>query len=170
MCIRDSILTVFHGRIHGEFLACCLSVPTTRLSFTSGLWMRPSMLTRKPTVGGGAGSSGACGPPLAWHVLRPLPWPRRFLEKAIRGPEPGAQVFEPLHLTPDLRAPTGRPSTFSFVFLCLSVCEPRSYGHFPSPTPSMSHRGIFNKTHLLSLTIINIIIRVFSIKPTFSHQ
>ena len=22
--------------------------------------------------------------------------------------------------------------------------------HFPSPTPSMSHRGIFNKTHLLS--------------------
>ena len=71
-----------------------------------------------------SGSSGACGPPLAWHVLRPLPWPRRFLEKAIRGPEPGAQVFEPLHLTPDLRAPTGRPSTFSFVFLCLSVCEP----------------------------------------------
>ena len=50
--------------------------------------------------------------------------PHRFLEKAIRGPEPGAQVFEPLHLTPDLRAPTGRQSTFSFVFLCLSVCEP----------------------------------------------
>ena len=25
-------------------------------------------------------------------------------------------------------------------------------GHFPSPTPSMSPRGIFNKTHLLSLT------------------
>ena len=42
---------------------------------------------------------------------------RRFLEKAIRGPEPGAQVSEPLHLTPDLRAPTGRQSTFSFVFL-----------------------------------------------------
>ena len=42
--------------------------------------------------------------------------------KAIRGPEPGAQVFEPLHLTSDLRAPTGRQSTFSFVFLCLSVC------------------------------------------------
>ena len=80
------------------------------------------MLTRKPTAGGGADSSGACGPPSAWHVLRPLPCPRRFLEKAIRGPEPGAQVFEPLHLTPDLRAPTGRQSTFSFVFLCLSVC------------------------------------------------
>ena len=62
------------------------------------------MLTRKPTVGGGADSSGACGPPSAWHVLRPLPCPRRFLEKAIRGPEPGAQVFEPLHLTSDLRA------------------------------------------------------------------
>ena len=80
------------------------------------------MLTRKPTVGGGVVSSGACGPPSAWHVLRLLPCPRRFLEKAIRGPEPGAQVFEPLHLTPDLRAPFGRQSTFSFVFLCLSVC------------------------------------------------
>ena len=34
-------------------------------------------------------------------------------------------------------------------FIFLSV-KPRSYGHFPSPTPSMSHRGIFNKTHLLS--------------------
>ena len=26
-----------------------------------------------------------------------------------------------------------------------------SHGHFSSPTPSMSHGGIFNKTHLLSL-------------------
>ena len=26
--------------------------------------------------------------------------------------------------------------------------QPGSYGHFTSPTPSMSHRGIFNKTHL----------------------
>ena len=25
--------------------------------------------------------------------------------------------------------------------------------HFPSPTPSMSHRGIFNKTHLLSINM-----------------
>ena len=93
------------------------------------------MMTRKPTVGGGAGSSGVCGPPLAFHVLRPLPWPRRFLEKAIRGPEPGAQVFEPLPLTPDLRAPTGRPSTFSFVFLCLSVCVALKFRslHFTHP-------------------------------------
>ena len=80
------------------------------------------MLTRKPTVGGGVVSSGACGPPSAWHVLRLLPCPRRFLEKATRGSAPGAQEFEPLHLTPELRAPTGRQSTFSFVFLCLSVC------------------------------------------------
>ena len=80
------------------------------------------MLTRKPTVGGGVVSSGACGPPSAWHVLRLLPCPRRFLEKATRGSALGAQEFEPLHLTPDLRAPTGRQSTFSFVFLCLSVC------------------------------------------------
>ena len=32
---------------------------------------------------------------------------------AIRGPEPGAQVLEPLHLTPALRAPTGRPTVTS---------------------------------------------------------
>ena len=76
------------------------------------------MMTRKPTVGGGAGSSGVCGPPLAFHVLRPLPWPRRFLEKAIRGPEPGAQVFEPLPLTPDLRAPPERPI---YILFCISL-------------------------------------------------
>ena len=51
------------------------------------------------------------------------------------GPEPGAQVFEPLPLTPDLRAPTGRPSTFSFVFLCLSVCVALKFRslHFTHP-------------------------------------
>ena len=41
-----------------------------------------------------AGFSGACRPPLAWHVLRPLPCPRRFLAKATRVPAPGAQVFD----------------------------------------------------------------------------
>ena len=39
--------------------------------------------------------------------------------------------------------------------LSLSFCiflsvKLRSYGHFPSPNPSVSPRGIFNKTHLLS--------------------
>ena len=49
------------GAFMGNFFACCISLPTTRLSFTSGLWMRPSMLTRKPTVGVGAGfSCDAC--------------------------------------------------------------------------------------------------------------
>ena len=43
-----------------------------------------------------------------------LPWPRRFLAKAIRGPEPGAQVLEPLPLTRIL-------GPFSPVFLCLSL-------------------------------------------------
>ena len=38
-----------------------------------------------------------------------------------------------------------------FVFLYVLT---RSYGHFTSPTPSMSPRGIFNKTHLLSLIIL----------------
>ena len=28
--------------------------------------------------------------------------------------------------------------------------KPRGYGHLPSPTPSLSPRGLFNKTHLLS--------------------
>ena len=57
------------------------------------------------SVGDGAASSGACGHPSAWPMLRRLPWPRRFLAKAIRGPEPGAQVLEPLHLTRILGPP-----------------------------------------------------------------
>ena len=89
----------------GIFFACCISLPTTRLSVTSGIGTRPSMMTRKPTVGDGAASSGACGHPSAWPALRRLPWPRRFLAKAIRGPEPGAQVLEPLHLTRILGSP-----------------------------------------------------------------
>ena len=56
------------------------------------------MLTRKPAVGGKAGFSGACGPPSAWRVLRPLPCPRRFSAKTTRGPAPGAHVFELLSL------------------------------------------------------------------------
>ena len=67
------------------------------------------MKTRKPTVansvGDGAASSGACGHPSAWPVLKRLPWHRRFLAKAIRGSEPGAQVLEPLHLTRILGPP-----------------------------------------------------------------
>ena len=52
-------------------------------------------------------------------------------------------------------------TSISFLF-CLSLSlflsvKPRGYGHLPSPTPSMSQRGLFNKTHLLSLII----------KPTF---
>ena len=116
------------------------------------------MMTRKPTVGDGAASSGACGHPSAWPVLRRLPWPRRFLAKAIRGPEPGAQVLEPLPLTRIFGSPPDvslRSLLSFFVFLYLSVCEAlKLRSHFPSPTPSMSHRGIFNKTHLLSLNII----------------
>ena len=114
-------------------------------------------MTLKPTVGGGAASSGACGPPsaddddvyyyirwrLIWPVLRRLPWPRRFLAKAIRGPEPGAQVLEPLHLTPALGAPTGRPSTLVFLSVCLEVTVTSL------PPPRLCR------------------IAVFSIKPTF---
>ena len=65
--------------------------------------------------------SKTCGPPSAWPVLRRLPWPRRYLATAIRGHEPGAPVLEPLHLTPAPGATTGRLSTFSSVFLCLSL-------------------------------------------------
>ena len=81
---------------------CCISLPTRRLSVTSRLWVMPSMSTLRLTAGGGAGFSGACGPASAWRVLRPLPCALRFSAKATRGPAPGAHVFEPLHLTPDL--------------------------------------------------------------------
>ena len=102
--------------------------------------------TRKPTVGGGAGFSGAWLPS-AWRVLRPLPCALRFSAKATRGPAPGAPVFEPLHLTPDLYPPldVALYSLLSF-FVLLFCVRPRSYGHFTSPTPSMSPCGIFNKT------------------------
>ena len=105
--------------------------------------------TRKPTVGGGAGFSGAWLPS-AWRVLRPLPCALRFSAKATRGPAPGAPVFEPLHLTPDLYPPldVALYSLLSF-FVLLFCVRPRSYGHFTSPTPSMSPCGIFNKIHLL---------------------
>ena len=96
------------------------------------------MMTRKPTVGGGADSSGACGHPSAWPVLRRLPWPRRFLAKAIRGPEPGAQVLEPLHLTRILGSPpdVSLPSLLSFfVFLYLSVCEALKLRSLPFTHP-----------------------------------
>ena len=75
-------------------LPVCEAIRERHLNVTFGLWMRPSMLTRKPTVGGGADSSGACGPPSAWRVLRPLPCPRRFSARATRGPAPGAHVFK----------------------------------------------------------------------------
>jgi hypothetical protein len=75
-------------------LPVCEAIRERHLNVTFGLWMRPSMLTRKPTVGGGADSSGACGPPSAWRVLRPLPCPRRFSARATRGPALGAHVFK----------------------------------------------------------------------------
>ena len=50
----------------------------------------------------------------------------------------------------------------------LSV-KPRSYGHFPSPTPSVSPRGIFNKTHLLSMSTAAVMpFRSFVQTPIFS--
>ena len=33
--------------------------------------------------------------------------------------------------------------------------KPRGYGHLPSPIPSLSPRGLFNKTHLLSLPALS---------------
>ena len=109
----------------GIFFACCISLPTTRLSVTSGIGTRPSMMTRKPTVGDGAASSGACGHPSAWPVLRRLPWPRRFLAQAIRGSEPGAQVLEPLHLTRILGPPPDvcLHSLLSFLVFCSPVSQ-----------------------------------------------
>ena len=122
----------------GIFFACCISLPTTRLSVTSGIGARPSMTNRTPTVGAGAASSGACGPPSAWPVLRRLPWPRRFLAKTIRGPEPGAHVLEPLPLTRILGSPTDvslRSLLSFFVFLYLSVCEASKLRSLPFTHP-----------------------------------
>ena len=62
----------------------------------------------------------------------------RFLAKAIRGPEPGAQVLEPLHLTRILGPP---PDVYLhsllsfFVFLYLSVCEASKLRSLPFTHP-----------------------------------
>ena len=74
-----------------------------------------------------SGSSGVCGLPSAWRVLRPQPCPLRFSAKATRGPAPGALVFEPLHLTPDsgsLSPPRISLSFLSCLFLSFCVCRP----------------------------------------------
>ena len=92
-------------------------------------------------------------PPSAWYVLRPLPCRRRFSAKATCGPAPGAQVFEPLHLTPDLRAPTGCRSQFSLVLLCLSTLS------FCMCSPEVTVTSL-HPPRLCRLA-------VFSIKPTF---
>ena len=70
----------------------------------------------------------------------------------------------PRRLLPSFTHCTGRPglhpiSARALPFLSLRIIfvlfggkkKPNTHpGHFPSPTPSMSPRGIFNKTHLLS--------------------
>ena len=74
----------------------------------------------------------------AWPVLRRLPWPRRFLAKTIRGPEPGAHVLEPLPLTRILGSPTDvslRSLLSFFVFLYLSVCEASKLRSLPFTHP-----------------------------------
>ena len=59
-------------------------------------------------------------------------------EEAIRGPELGAQVLEPLHLTRILGSPpdVSLPSLLSFfVFLYLSVCEALKLRSLPFTHP-----------------------------------
>ena len=76
--------------------------------------------------------------PLLRQKLRRLPWRRRFLAKAIRGPEPGAHVLEPLPLTRIFGSPpdVSLPSLLSFfVFLYLSVCEASKLRSLPFTHP-----------------------------------
>ena len=61
-----------------------------------------------------------------------------FLAKAIRGPAPGAQVLEPLHLTRILGPPPDvhlRSLLSFFVFLYLSVCEASKLRSLPFTHP-----------------------------------
>ena len=67
-----------------------------------------------------------------------LPWPRRFLAQATRGPEPGAQVLEPLPLTRIFGSPPDvslRSLLSFFVFLYLSVCEASKLRSLPFTHP-----------------------------------
>ena len=54
-------------------------------------------------------------------LLQLLPWPRRFLEKAIRGPEPGAKVFDPKHWTRIFICHDLITKCFELVVICNNV-------------------------------------------------
>ena len=67
-------------------------------------------------------------------------------------------------------------SSSIYILFCLSLSfftflsvKPRSYGHFPSPTPSVSPRGIFNKTHLLSSSACQLSIQTARGRPGPGH-
>ena len=62
--------------------------------------------------------------------------------------------------------------TSIYILFCLSLSffvflsvKPRGYGHLPSPIPSLSQRGRFNKIHLLSTAniVINITANIIKI-------
>ena len=116
--------------------------------------------TRKPTVGGGAGFSGACALPSAWRVLRPLLCALRFSAKPTRGPEPGTHALEQHNLTPDLLATTGCRSLFSVVFLCPSVCVCPEVTVTSLHPPRLcrpewaKHYEPHNKLHIIQIKII----------------
>ena len=121
-------ISLFLSAFAGSFEVTVTSVSLPPFVSRRGLSNTNQRLSKPLRVGlsHSLDSAGACGLPSAWPVLRRLPWPRRFLAKAIRGSEPGAQVLEPLHLTRILGPP---PDVYLhsllsfFVFHCLSVCE-----------------------------------------------
>ena len=119
--MRHAFLPAFvstSGPFTGNSFACCISLPTARLSFASRLWMRLSMSTLRLTAGGGAGFSGACGLPLAWRVLRPLPCALKFSAKPALGHEPGAHMLEQHYPTPDFGLSLHRMELS--IFCCIS--------------------------------------------------
>ena len=61
------------GRFHGEVLRLLFTLADKQTPTTSWPLLRPSLLNLRFTAGVGVGISGACGPPLVWRALKPLP-------------------------------------------------------------------------------------------------
>ena len=101
LCIDASRVHNFHGSAANPSQNGTLrhSLPTTRLSFTSGRWTRPSMAGQQVSHD-----------EQKWSILK-----LRFSAKPTRGPELGAHALKP-HLTPDLCARAGCRSLFTVVF------------------------------------------------------
>ena len=83
----------------------------------------------------------ACAHPVLPHL--------HFLKRVSTDPTFALRApFAPAAFLPHLHLLKHVPNDTTLALMApASACEPRSYGYFSSPSPSMSPRGLFHKTH-----------------------